>query len=169
MNRERTEAQTEASRNNGKLSHGPTTEEGKANSSRNNTRHGLLSNTILITGESAEQFDRLMSSLIREFEPQTESELLTVEEMVVTKWRQIRAWSMIAGAHTQAIDEQPAKSPETAAGALPARAFTAVRELNREGGSMDTLHRYDARFSRTCDRLLKVLVALKAKREKKGL
>ncbi len=164
----RSPAQIEASRANGALSRGPTTDAGKAISSRNNTRHGLLCNTVLITGESGEMFDHLMASLIREFEPQTESELLTVEEMVVTKWRQFRSWSMIAGAHTHAIEEQPAKSPETAAAALPARAFIALRELNREGGSMDTLHRYDARFSRTYDRLLKVLISLKAKREKKG-
>jgi len=58
MSTQRSDAQIEASRINGALSRGPVTEEGKASSSRNATRHGLLSNTILIAGESRTDFDR---------------------------------------------------------------------------------------------------------------
>ena len=166
MSTQRSDAQIEASRINGALSRGPVTEEGKASSSRNATRHGLLSNTILIAGESRADFDRLLASLTLEFEPQSESELLMIEEMAVTKWRQIRTWNMVAGAHNHEMECQPEKSPEVAARALPARAFNAVAELNKSGSSMDSLHRYDSRFSRQYDRLYTRLSRLKDLRRK---
>ena len=46
------ELQSAASRANGARSRGPVTPQGKRNSSRNGIRHGLLSKTITLQGES---------------------------------------------------------------------------------------------------------------------
>src|SRR5665213_3762386 len=96
MNTNRSQAQIDASRTNGALSHGPVTDEGKAISSRNSVRHGILSNSILLIGESREEFDRLLTSQIQEFDPQTEAEMGRVEELVVCRWRQMQIWCMMA-------------------------------------------------------------------------
>jgi hypothetical protein len=71
--KQRSEAQVAASRANGARSHGPTTDEGKAKCGLSNIRHALLANTVLATGESPDEFDRLLNSQIRELEPRTKA------------------------------------------------------------------------------------------------
>ena len=66
-----TQKQIDASRANGAKSNGPKTPEGQQTSSRNNTRHGLLSRTIVLEGESLERFTELHESLILEHKPNT--------------------------------------------------------------------------------------------------
>ncbi len=65
----RTEAQIAASRLNGAKSRGPITDEGKAISSQNSLRHGLLAKMVLIEGESETAFRQLSESLHRAFAP----------------------------------------------------------------------------------------------------
>jgi hypothetical protein len=110
----------------GARSHGPTTEEGKAKCGQSNVRHALLANTVLVTGESADEFDRLLNSQIRELEPQTEGELMLVEEMVHCKWNQMRIWAMTAVGLSDEIDAQRETAPEMLERSLPSRAFRAV-------------------------------------------
>ena len=54
--RMRTILQQQASRANGAKSRGPTTAEGKAASSRNATRCGLLAGSVLVDGKSEQAF-----------------------------------------------------------------------------------------------------------------
>ena len=82
----RTVKQIEASRENGAKSHGPVTEEGKAISARNNTRHGLLAQAVVIIGESPESFTALLDKLVAEHQPQILSEMIQVEKMAVAYW-----------------------------------------------------------------------------------
>jgi len=152
----RSQAQIDASRINGAKSRGPVTSQGKAQCSRNATRHGLLANTILIKGESVDQFENLLLARIREFAPQTDSEMDLVEKMVVCKWREMRVWAMQAAALSEAIASQP--EPDNPA----ARAWTAMCVRNR---TMNSLHRYEAHFARQYSRCLRQLAALKALRE----
>ena len=54
----------EAARRNGALSNGPATAEGKAISSKNALKFGLTANDVLITGESAAEYDALCRPLV---------------------------------------------------------------------------------------------------------
>ncbi len=164
MIRERSEAQKEASRLNGAQSHGPVTEEGKAISARNALRHGLVANTILIPGESAEEFRRLLAGQIVEFEPQTPNELMLVEAMVVAKWRQMRAWGLTAAAHTREIHAQDEKSPEVVGLDMPTRAWIALEQLDKASSSTRLIHQYEGRYAREFLRNRRELLALRRAR-----
>jgi len=90
----RSPKQIQASRINGALSKGPITPQGKAISSQNALRAGLLARTIVLESESTERFIALLESYIMEFQPVTASEISMVEAMTVAKWRQFRVWAV---------------------------------------------------------------------------
>src|ERR1043166_3069090 len=87
-----------AVRNNGSLSRGPKTPEGKARSSRNATRHGLLAKCVLLPHESRENFEVLLNQYIERFGPLDAVEEGLIEEMVAAFWRIRRAWAKIGRA-----------------------------------------------------------------------
>ena len=132
---------------NGQKSRGPITEEGKKISSRNAGRHGLLSETIVIVGESAERFDAHLDRLIDEYHPSTETECSIVEEMAVAKWRQMRIWGMESSDMTEEILSQESNA-QIAAKDAPVRAAIAFRNLGQASTSRDSMNRYDARYHR---------------------
>ena len=66
--------QIEASRQNGSLSRGPVTIEGKARSAGNAAKHGLYSNTVVLRNESSELYDEMADQYLGECEPQTPRE-----------------------------------------------------------------------------------------------
>ena len=68
------ERKINANRINGAKSHGPVTPAGRLASSRNSLVHGLLSEAIILEGESADRFNALHDSLIAEFQPETPTE-----------------------------------------------------------------------------------------------
>jgi hypothetical protein len=72
---------TAASRTNSKLSTGPRTEDGKLASSRNSTKHGLASGTLIIPGEDPTAFEMLLDDLLEEHQPASPTERLLIEEM----------------------------------------------------------------------------------------
>jgi len=78
---ERTEAQQAAARANGAKSRGPKSDAAKANYSRNNLRHGLSANCLLLPSESKERFNQLADSLIAEFAPKTAVETILVKRI----------------------------------------------------------------------------------------
>ena len=57
-----------ASRENGKKSTGPATEEGRAKSSRNATKLGIFSQARLLEEESAAEFEALLDAVRRPFD-----------------------------------------------------------------------------------------------------
>ncbi|HEY3743066.1 MAG TPA: hypothetical protein VGL53_24635 [Bryobacteraceae bacterium] len=65
-----TAAQTAANRENAKLSTGPRTEEGKAASSRNNTRHGLTARGLIVLPGQEPAFHELETDLRASLHPQ---------------------------------------------------------------------------------------------------
>jgi hypothetical protein len=65
----RTESQLQPSRINGAKFRGPVTPEGKLASWRNSLRHGLLSNTTALAGESCETYDQLLADFQIEHQP----------------------------------------------------------------------------------------------------
>jgi hypothetical protein len=70
VRRPRSALQQEASRRNGKKSHGPTTAAGKAISSRNSFKHGLLSERLTqLNAQNAKDFADLLSVLREDLKP----------------------------------------------------------------------------------------------------
>ena len=84
----------EANRRNAKKSIGPKTSAGKAISSWNSTRHGLLSKRLpYLFGQGKKQFNRLLSNLQRDLEPVGTLEEVLVEKIAQEYWRLgVAAW-----------------------------------------------------------------------------
>lgn len=79
-----------ANRANAQLSAGPTTAAGKAVSSRNATRHGLLGSRLLLDDEDGAEFDSLCADLARTLTPADAIEEALVARIAVALWRQRR-------------------------------------------------------------------------------
>lgn len=90
-----TNKQLEANRRNAERSTGPTTPEGKARSSQNAVKHGLTARRSVITigdgEESIEEYERLLSALQQEFNPETAYERLCVDRIAHLMWQEQRA------------------------------------------------------------------------------
>ncbi|MFN8603846.1 MAG: hypothetical protein U0842_25495 [Candidatus Binatia bacterium] len=80
----------ETNQRNAKKSTGPRTASGKARSSRNATRHGLLSQRMLLDGESEREFKALRQGMRQSLRPVGEFEEELVERMVTATWRKRR-------------------------------------------------------------------------------
>src|SRR5947207_10441410 len=104
-----TDAQREASRQNGGKSHGPTTAEGKARSSQNSLKHGLSGKGILLASEDPELFFDLSNAYHGKFLPLDRFEADFVNEMVVARWRLQRDWSYEAALVEIEVDNQTEK------------------------------------------------------------
>jgi hypothetical protein len=81
----------EANRRNAKRSTGPRTRAGKARSSQNAMRHGLLAKRTLLAGESEEELALLRRGMRHSLKPVGEFEEELVEKMVSAVWRKRRA------------------------------------------------------------------------------
>jgi hypothetical protein len=85
--RKTTQKQRDASRDNGKKSHGPVTPEGKARFSRNATLHGFYSGSVVLMSEDESEFDRLLEAYTDHWQPATPIEASLVQVMVKAFWR----------------------------------------------------------------------------------
>ena len=84
------EKQREANRRNALNSTGPKTCEGKAAVRLNSLRHGLRADSLILPGESQEAFDSLRDSLEEDYQPQSQTEKLLVEQMAIAHWKLAR-------------------------------------------------------------------------------
>jgi hypothetical protein len=148
-----TERQKQASRANGSKSRGPSTPEGKRASSHNAEKHGLLSGTIVLEGESTDRFLDLVAALHEEFQPQTPFEESLIENMAAARWRQMRIWGMEKAGMDHETRRQAAMSGSSASTSASGednatRAALAFRALSDESRSLELIHRYDTRYER---------------------
>jgi hypothetical protein len=88
------EAQILANRRNAQQSTGPRTEEGKAASSQNAVKHGLLGKRDVISSEDPEEFDGFREQMLRELNPAGPMETVLAERIVSLSWRLKRAERM---------------------------------------------------------------------------
>ena len=132
----RTEKQRQASRQNGARSRGPSTTQGKHNSSRNSYRHGLLASTIVLDVESSDRFRELLNELVDEYQPSTPTEDMLVETMAAARWRLLRIWGIQKAALDHDIAAGTADSPL-------ARAAAAFRTSRDDASSHQLLLRYE--------------------------
>ena len=86
-----TDAQIRANRENAQHSTGPTSEAGRAASSRNNFQHGLSGAFALLECESPAEYDQLLAGLQSEHQPSTTTEAILVETMAQSYWLRKRA------------------------------------------------------------------------------
>ena len=81
------EAQLAANRANAQHSTGPATETGRAKSSQNALKHGLTSKTVVLAGESAAEYNRLLASYIETYAPANEEERRLTQSLLDSTWR----------------------------------------------------------------------------------
>lgn len=83
--------QKEANRRNAQASTGPKTEEGKSVSAQNATTHGLTSTrAVLLTQEDKDKFAAFEEQLRLELRPQTTTEFLAFDEILIATWNKYR-------------------------------------------------------------------------------
>ena len=81
------EAQQNASRENGKLSHGAVTPEGKSICSRNAVKHGLCARKILLAPQDVEAYEKCFETVFQHHKPVTDMEKLIIQEAADTTWK----------------------------------------------------------------------------------
>lgn len=79
-----------ANRENAQRSTGPTTPEGRARSSQNARRHGVLSENVTVASEDYESYRNLLEALWNELAPHGERESLLTERLANLFWRERR-------------------------------------------------------------------------------
>src|SRR5215217_2320315 len=101
--------QIEANKRNALKSTGPKTPEGKATARLNATKHGLLSQEVLLPGEDEEALKELAKRLRAELQPVGEMESLLVERIIDAVWRLRRLSRVEAGIFTWELYEELAQ------------------------------------------------------------
>jgi len=153
-----TERRINASRLNGARSSGPSTEEGKEKSARNAIRHGMLSQSVVLLGESTERFQALLQAFTAEFSPETEAETALVENMSVARWRQMRVWGIEKSSFDrEMLQQDPALGPPSV------RAAIVFKNLSDGSRALDNIHRYETSYERQFNRALRELRRLQEK------
>jgi len=152
----RSDKQIQASKTNGARSRGPVTPEGKRNSSRNSTRHGLLAQAMVLEEESVRSFQKLLAAFMDEYQPRTASQVALVETMAVTRWRQSRVWR----AQKTAMDRDIAAQQRSAG--RNSRALLALLGSPNSVCQQEVLLRYETAFDRQFNRALANLLALQS-------
>ena len=69
---------------------GPTTPEGKHNSSLNHLQHGATSKSLLLPNEDPADYMRLLESAFAQYEPATENDAGIVAQCIHTQWLLLR-------------------------------------------------------------------------------
>ena len=152
---------SESARINGAKSRGPKTEAGRRRSSQNALKHGLTAQTLLLPSEDPDEFQQLLTSYIRQFQPVGPAELDLVHEMVAAKWRLQR----LAIIETQLYVDSMQRVKEYADHRLsPAESLTQAFERLANSGSYSFLHRAESSLERTYSRALRNLIQLQGLR-----
>jgi hypothetical protein len=119
----------------------------------NALRHGLLSDCVLIPGESKEIFAAVLNQHLAKLEPADGPEHSAVEEMVACIWRQRRLWAI----ETRLLANAAAKHTETDD---PLDGIAAAFSDLAKGPELNLIHRYDGRLHRMHQRALQNLFLL---------
>ena len=90
-------AQVAASRANGALSHGPTSDEGKSASSLNALKTGLTGRTVLLPSEDAALYEAHLAQFRELYQPVGDQELALVQSLADAHWRIARIPSLEMG------------------------------------------------------------------------
>jgi hypothetical protein len=136
-------AKLEANRANAAKSTGPRTDEGKARSARNSTKHGLSSRELVIRPEERADFEQLQNDLVDDLRPDGALQDILFAQIVHASWNLRRVRTLEAGLFTG--DSDPLADEQNEA-------------------RLDRLDRYAQRFERTLLRAIKELRRLQTDR-----
>ena len=134
-------ARLTANATNSQHSTGPRTEEGKARSSQNATKHGLSAREVIIAPGEHEEFQQLLADFQTEIKPQGAIQQSLFDELVAAAWNLRRARRMEAELCT----------------GMEYRDLLASDDLQTK---LDRIARHKTRIERTFHRCLKELKAL---------
>ncbi|MHC4444748.1 MAG: hypothetical protein ACYTF1_19070 [Planctomycetota bacterium] len=157
--------QLQANRHNAQKSTGPKTPEGKARSSQNALKHGLLARQILLNdddpNENPEDFQQLLSDLVDELQPAGRRQSLCVQRIAVCYWRLRRAYRFEAQSLKRQRQEEFSPFEElaqTVAGRNP-QPFARILPYEHQ---MKLLVRYETMIDRQLNKAMTQLQKLQA-------
>ncbi|HUQ91420.1 MAG TPA: hypothetical protein VM120_07050 [Bryobacteraceae bacterium] len=164
--REKQRRRAQRARQNGALSKGPVTPEGKRNSSLNSLRHGLAAKSvIIIDGESREALQEVIDGALQSHKPQNAWEAILLDNAISAAWRSRRAASFetaITNLQMQ-IDAPQIKKEFSLVDPITRQAFS-TRNLDQSSVSPLQLARYEAELSRSTDRWITILQHVQSER-----
>ena len=158
-----TRSKSETARNNGAKSHGPATPEGRTKSSQNSTTHGLTAKSIVLPGESKEEYQLLFDAYIEQFDPQGLVEMELVETMTAARWR-LRRLNQI---ETNLFSTELVRRAEDIDAEFNGmedgdRLAWVFQKLADRGQSLALIVRYEGTITRSYDRAFKQLRLLQS-------
>jgi hypothetical protein len=145
---------------------GPRTEAGKARSSQNARKHGLLTEKIFILQtEDPAEWQKLQDTWIAKLEPKDDLELLAVNRIAFAQWRMHRLWAMETAAIDKEMDDQaPAFDARYGADADPfLRGMLAFEAFAAKENGAGLMHRYQGHLERCYARAFKSFMDLRTK------
>jgi len=141
----RTEAQQNASRENGRQSHGATTDAGRQRSSQNARKHDFFTKIDLLPNEDQEEYYSLLQCFYEDHKPQNTTERFYVNEMADAAFRLGRVRRHAADIQSKAAEDMS----------------EAFEKLAEEGKSLQLCLRYEKHFQRQFDNAIKMILALR--------
>ena len=154
---------SDAARANGAKSRGPVTPEGRARSNSAAVTHGLTARRVLLENESEDDFRALRDLYLVQFQPRNPFEADLVEQLVAARWRLDRVWSYeTALLEIEIGRSQPDIDEEFKSCSVDIRNALAFRSLYDESRVLSGLSRYESRYRRICDKLVKILQSLRS-------
>jgi hypothetical protein len=153
-----TDAQVRANQANAQHSTGPTSDTGKAASSKNHFTHGLTGHSFTVLDfEDQDEFDSVLCGLRFEHQPATMTEAILVEKMAQSYWLSKRA--LYLQAH-RAFGARCARSNEDQCATDP------ELTLDEQQKQLALLIRYQTTHDRAFHRSLNDLLKLRAEKRK---
>ena len=154
----------ESSRRNGAKSRGPVTPSGRERSSQNALKHGLYSDRVLaLSTEQQEELEALRQDYFAEWQPETQSEIDTLEKLVAAEWRFLRFSAM----ENWLVEDMMSQMRQDMVNLfetppqLDLRAALAYDRLYKESPTLEKFQRERHRLSRMIDRLTRLLQDLR--------
>ena len=154
----RSPKQIEASRKNAQKSTGPRTPQGKARSSMNALKHGLMSRQVLLPDEDKKELEAFAGRIRNVLAPCGEMELLLTDRIITAAWRLRRVLTVEAEVF---VEE---RSPSYGYDEEKTKGLAFIRVSNNSD-AFSKLSRYESTIERSMYRALHELQRLQAARE----
>ena len=161
-----TERQKQANRQNAKKSTGPRTEEGKARSSQNGLKHGLLARDAVMADEDPAEYDRQFQLLEENIFPKNAIEFALVRQIADAEWRLRRIARIEAGlvSHQHAYTNRDTRkwAPDTILPDRDGENQLLGKSMQDRTQALANLARYQTHMSRNQLRALNMIGKLRA-------
>ena len=161
-----TDAQRKANRQNAKKSTGPRTDEGKARSSQNGLKHGLLARDAVMADEDPAEYDRQFQLLEQNIFPKNAIEFALVRQIADAEWRLRRITRIEAGwlTHQLAYTNRDTRkwAPDTILPGRQGENQLLGKSMQDRTQALANLARYQTHMSRNQLRALNMIGKLRA-------